>query len=155
MYLHEHLRHFVTALSAPDVNDNITVREFGQRLRNDRFPSTERARDRSRPALHTGEERVQHSLARQQRVVRRKFVRDRAGRAYGPDLHERVLCGLPVEFGLEHGVFDAVGSFFGDARDCTEGAGVEHDFVVVDEGVFVYGAEDVATGDMVSDLGVM
>lgn len=63
-----------------------------------------------------------------------------------------MFSGLPVEFGLEHGVFNGVGSFFSDARDCAERARIQHNFVLVDEGVFVDRAENVATGDVVPNL---
>jgi hypothetical protein len=47
---------------------------------------------------------------------------------------------------------DSVAPFLGDVRDCAKGSGRKHDFVVVDQRIFIYTAENVASRDVVSDL---
>lgn len=67
----QHLRHLIAALAAADVDDDVTVGVLGERLRDDRLAAAKGAGNGRRAALHTGKQRVEHSLTGQQWVVRR------------------------------------------------------------------------------------
>ncbi|KAG6554120.1 hypothetical protein Mapa_004036 [Marchantia paleacea] len=71
--VHEHLRHLVPSLPAPDVHHTVRIRVLGQRLTDHSFPAPESSRDGASASQNGREERVQHSLPCEQGSVGRQF----------------------------------------------------------------------------------
>ena len=91
-------------------------------------------------------------MAREQREVGGEFLGVGARCSDGPELHHGVLCCLALELSLEDDVVDRVRAFLGEVCDGAESTGIEHDLVLVDEGVFEDGAKDVSPRNMITDL---
>lgn len=136
---------------------------------NDSSPS-ESTRDSSSTTLNTGEQSVQHSLSGEKWVVGSLLLGDWSRGSDRPELHHLVFGLLALEFCLQHDVLESaqvrqanlvlgetthvnsVRTLLHNASDCSHRPWPEHDLVVVDQGVFVDGTEDVTSGDVVADL---
>ena len=55
--------HFVSSLSAADVDDDVGVGKLGKRLRNDGFATTESTGDGCGSTLNAGEQSIKYTLA--------------------------------------------------------------------------------------------
>eukprot|EP00755_Sulcionema_specki_P012318 Sspe_Gene.51103::Locus_28394_Transcript_1_1_Confidence_1.000_Length_2425::g.51103::m.51103 len=150
--LHQHLSHFVTALTAPHVDDSIRVRVLGEGLRDHRLPAPKGTGDTAGPTLHTGEERVEHTLPSLQRGLRTQLpvLRHRTGLPHRPLLNhgEEPLLVVLEQLNLKHVVGVGVVPLRGDPCDDTtvpqlSGRRGEHDLVLADELVFVHHGVDV------------
>ena len=86
--LAEDLRHFVAAFAAADVDDDVRVAPFGQRLLRHRLARSETARNGGRAALRDREERVDDAQTRQQRRFQRLARQNGPRRADRPVLIE-------------------------------------------------------------------
>ncbi|KAI3492707.1 hypothetical protein L1887_42625 [Cichorium endivia] len=150
--LGEHFGHLVSPLSTAYIGDDVRVRVFGERLGDDGLATAEGTGDGGGTTLDAGEERVEDTLAGEQRVVGLQLLGDGTGRTDGPDLEHGVLLLLALEFGLEHDVVDRVRALLGDVGDGAHSTRAEHELVVLEQRVLVDGAEDVTTADVVADL---
>ena len=80
----QYLGHFIAALSAADVYDDISIRPFGDGMLGHGLSGTEAAGDGGRASLGNGEQGVQDTLPGHQRTGRGKALRHRAGHTDGP-----------------------------------------------------------------------
>jgi hypothetical protein len=136
----------------PNVYDNVTVGELGQGLRNDSLSTAKSSRNAHSTTLDTGEERVEHTLADNQRAVRRQLLGRRTRNTHGPAVHHAVLGLGAIEVELQNLLVDGVASLLRDAGDGALGAGREQDLVLAEEAVLEDSAKDITTGDVVADL---
>ena len=59
---------------------------------------------------------------------------------------------LAIKFGFENNVVDGIAAFLGDTRDRSHGSRIQHNFMIVDERIFVHKPKDVAAREVVTDL---
>lgn len=152
--IHQHLSHLVTALTTADVDNDITVGEFGHRLGDDGLAASEGTGNAHSSTLHTGEESIQHSLADNEGRIGGLSVADGAGHTDGPGLHHAELGLLAFELNLQQLLLHSVATSGGDAGDGTAGTGGQKDLVVVHQAVLEHGTPDITTGNVVSNLEV-
>ena len=91
--IHEHLCHFITALTAANIDDSLRVRVLGKRLGDNSLAAAEGTGDSAGSAEHRGEEGVENALAGEKWVVAGKLLRHGAGGTHGPE-----LCGASIRF---------------------------------------------------------
>ena len=87
--LFEHLCHFVAALAAADIDDDVGVAPFCQLMLGHRFSGSKSARHRCGAALGDGEQRIDYALAGNQRALDGQALRNRARRTNRPFLRQR------------------------------------------------------------------
>jgi hypothetical protein len=121
-------------------------------LRNDSLATSESSGNAHSTTLDTGEERVEHTLADNQRAIRGQFLGRGTRNTHGPSVHHAVLGLGAVEVELQDLLVDSVASLLGDAGDGTLGAGREQNLVLVEETVLKDSTKDITTSDVVADL---
>lgn len=152
--IHQHLSHLVTALTAADVDDDITVRELGHTLGNDSLATSKGTGNAHRSTLDTGEESIQHSLTDNEGLIRRLPVADGTGHTDGPGLHHTELGLLALELDLQQLLLHGIATGGGDAGDGTAGTRGEKDLVVVHQAVLKHGTPNVTSRNVVANLEV-
>eukprot|EP00962_Isochrysis_galbana_P003599 scaffold1021_cov108-Isochrysis_galbana.AAC.20 len=147
----EHLGHLVAALAASDVDDAVRVGELGQRLRDDRLAAAEGAGHSAGAAEHRGKERVDDTLAGEERHVAHQLLGGGARRAHRPEVLHGDARLLALKGHLCDGVIDRV---LAPWRQVGDGAhdGRWHHNLVRDDVVLGHLAENVAAGDGVANL---
>mmetsp|Transcript_13758 Transcript_13758/g.21366 ORF Transcript_13758/g.21366 Transcript_13758/m.21366 type:complete len:645 (-) Transcript_13758:325-2259(-) len=149
----QHLSHFVTTLTASDIDDNIRVGVFGEGLRDDSFTTSESTRNSSGTALGSREKRIQNTLSSQKRVVARQFLGSRSRTTDRPVVHHCVVSAVAIKLDLQDCVCKSVLSLRGNEVNFpTSGVRGEHN-TVLDEGILLDNTEDVTCRDVVSSLG--
>jgi len=151
---HQHLSHFVTALSATDVSDDIRVRELGEGLGNDSLTATEGTGDGAGTTLSGGEEGIQNTLTGKHRTVTSKLLGGGSALTHGPVLlHGQLLDGASASEGdLGDDVCDLVGTLSDDALQCTGDVRGNHDAMLLVELGLVNVTENVTTDDNITGL---
>jgi hypothetical protein len=139
-------------IHAPNVDNNVTVGELGQRLRNNSLSASESTGNAHGTTLNTREQRIEDTLSDNQRAIGRELLSRRTGHPHRPSVHHAVLSLGTVEVKLQDLLINSVASFVGDAGNGTLGAGWEQDLVLAEKTVLENGTEDVAAGDVVADL---
>ena len=87
----ENLSHLVPALTASDVNNDLSVRPLGQLLLSNGLAASEWSRDTSGTTLSQREEEVEDPLACDERYIRCVLLHEWSGRSHRPLLHHRDL----------------------------------------------------------------
>lgn len=111
-------------LLTSDVDDDITVGELGDGLRNDRFTASESTGNRDSTALYAGEQSVQDSLTDNEGVAGRQLLGGGSRNTHRPYLHHAVLALGAVEIDFEDFLVDgvlALGGNLGDGAPCSRG----------------------------------
>lgn len=137
----------------PDVDNDVRVGPLGEGLGNDRLSAAECAGDCAGAALHAGEERVEHTLAGEQRRVACNLVGDRARAAHRPRVRHGVVVALALKLDLDDVVDDRVVSCRRNPRDLSHASGRQHD-AVGDEAVLKDRPKHVPARDVVALLEV-
>jgi hypothetical protein len=135
-----------------NIDDNVTVRELGQGLRNDSLAASESSWNAYGTTLNTGEQRVEDTLTNNERLVGRHLLVGRTGHSYGPLVHHAVLGLGAVEVKLQDLLINSIATLLGDAGDGTLGARRQQNLMFAEQTVLKDSTEDVTTSDVVSNL---
>ena len=147
--LHQNVRHFVAALSAAHVYDDVRVRPFGQLVLYNSFTGAEGAGNRRDAAAGDGEKRVDYTLAGHHRHGWRTLLFIWAAATHRPFLHHGQLVGFP--FGI-HNFADRIGNGmfpcvdFGDLT----GYAIRHHNPMLHHCIFLHHADDCARHHLVA-----
>jgi hypothetical protein len=141
-----------TSLSTSNIDDDVTVGELGQRLRNDSLSASKSTRNAHSTTLNTREKCVQNTLSDDKRSIRRQLLGRRTRHPHGPAVHHAVLSLGAIEVKLQDLLVDSVASLAREAGNCALRTRWEEDLVLAEETVLENGAEDVAAGDVVANL---
>jgi hypothetical protein len=142
----------MTLTSAADIDNDVGVRELGQRLTDDSLAASKSTRNTHSSTLNTGKKGVKHTLADDERPVRRKLLGTWARHTNRPLVHHAVFGLDSVELELQNLRVHGVAALVCKTGNGSLGTRRQHDLMVVDQTVLENTTEDISAGDVVSDL---
>ena len=153
----KNLRHFVTTLTATDVNNGVGVGELGKRLRDDGLATSEGTRDGAGTAKNGGEKAINDAKAGDEGLVAGELLLDGTGTTDGPEVAESEVVGLVL--GLVVDLHDnvvneerllAIGAGGVELGNDTVDIGRAQNLVGANKLVLVNNANDITAGDGLS-----
>jgi hypothetical protein len=148
--LFQDLSHFVTTLTAADVDDAIRVGVLGESLRNAGLTATESAGNSAGTTEGGRVEGIEDALTGEQGLTGLNFLEARSGSSNGPEVSESnssdTLAGLDLAKSLSHIEFTVLGG----AKEGTLNAGLNHNSMLREESVLIDDTNDIATEDLLT-----
>jgi len=151
----QHFGHFVSTLTASDVNNTVRVGVLGEGLGNASLTAAESSGNGTSTTLNSGEEGIEDTLASGQRMVSGELLCDGSGVTHGPEMGH-----VHVDFafvGVEDsdGLRDVVLTGGHDFDDATTDFRRSHNTVLREQIILEDGTEDISTNDELANLEVL
>ena len=146
----QNVGHFVSALTAADIDHKIHVAPFCKLMLNNRLTRAERSRDARRSALCNREQRVDGALTRNHRINGRQLLPVRSRHTDGPLLHQGQILHCAVR---ELDAPDAVGDTViprAQLDQCAAHLRRNHD-LMQNHVVFLHRSEDIPRSDLFAE----
>ena len=144
----ENICHLISALTAADVNNNISVRPFCKLMLSYGLSASERSGNSGNASLCNRKQTVDYTLTGYKRHIRRKLFPIWSAPADRPFLHERKLLFSRLGFKHAHGVGEMEFALF-NLLDRSDDSVGNHDFVE-DDVRFGYCSDYISADDLVA-----
>ena len=152
--LFQDLSHFVTTLTATDVDDAIRVRVLGESLRNTGLAATEGTGNSAGTTESGRIERIEHTLSREQGLSSLKLLKARSRSSNGPEVSESNLSIALGRLDDAKRFSDVEITSDGQSLESTLNSGLNHNLMVGEECVLINDTNNIATEDLLADFEV-
>jgi len=148
----ENLSHFVTTLTATDIDNALRVGVLGESLRNAGLTATEGTGNSASTTKNGREERVEDTLTSEKRIFRGELLSARTRLTHRPVVgHANVDITTLLISHLSDNILEGVGAGRSSPSKSTSDVGRAKNLVITDQRVLVHGTENGTTSDEVTD----
>lgn len=154
--LFKYLSHFVSSLTASDVDNALGVRVFGKSLGNASFSATEGTWDSASTTQHRWVESIKDSLSSKQWFVGLELLNVWSWGSYWPEVTHAELF-LFTSWGLDDAnwLSNSILAFWENFDNFTGNLWIRHDLMVLEKSILIYITKNVTTGNEGAHLDIL